>query len=526
MRNDRAWPQEAENVAAGPLRNPMAVPRPGANLSTTLAHNASLSKSRALDEPTMLRLGDWYCLGDVIRDPDRAAFALSIMPRLGLDPLQALLAFRALTQEDAVVAVARQLGLAVAQRPLSMMPGHGSVLAQSNGITMALDGSDPVVVVDALRQPPRVIQNLVATSGWPPTRVVLATSTQWYDALSRVRPEDIMHRAVTGLQTHAPELAAVTPPPAWQLERLSILPGLIIGAAIVAPEGLLAAVAALLTLPFLCVAALRLAALREALRPRRRRSSSTSPIIADAGLPMYSVLVPLYREANVLPGLVDALGALDYPADKLDVILILEGDDVETRRAAELIALPACIRVVLVPPGEPRTKPRALNYALHLAAGELVAVFDAEDIPEPDQLRRAAAMFREAPPTLACVQGRLNIDNAYAGWLEQQFTIEYTALFDAILPTLHNLDVPIPLGGTSNHFPAALLRAIGGWDPHNVTEDADLGIRLARAGLETRILASTTWEEAPARLGSWYRQRTRWLKGWMQTNDFGEQQLP
>jgi cellulose synthase/poly-beta-1,6-N-acetylglucosamine synthase-like glycosyltransferase len=287
----------------------------------------------------------------------------------------------------------------------------------------------------------------------------------------------------------------------------------------IAPEGVAAALAAIMTVPFLCVVLVRLAALREAFASRLERVASAleDTDTRDADLPSYSVLVPLYREANVLPGLVDALSQLDYPQDRLDVILILERDDIDTRRAAELIELEPYMRVVLVPPGEPRTKPRALNYALQLARGELVVIYDAEDIPEPDQLRRAAAMFRAAGPSLACVQCCLNIDNTQAGWLASQFAIEYTALFDAILPSLHRLRFPIPLGGTSNHFPAALLRAIGAWDPHNVTEDADLGIRLARGRLETRILFSTTWEEAPVRLGSWFRQRTRWLKGWMQT---------
>lgn len=99
----------------------------------------------------------------------------------------------------------------------------------------------------------------------------------------------------------------------------------------------------------------------------------------------------------------------------------------------------------------------------------------------------------------------------------RQFTVEYSALFDAILPALARLNFPVPLGGTSNHFPRALLEEVGGWDPFNVTEDADLGIRLARLGYVTQVLSSTTWEEAPRHFGQWLRQRTRWLKGWMQT---------
>jgi cellulose synthase/poly-beta-1,6-N-acetylglucosamine synthase-like glycosyltransferase len=171
-----------------------------------------------------------------------------------------------------------------------------------------------------------------------------------------------------------------------------------------------------------------------------------------------------------------------------------------------------------VPDRQPRTKPKALNYALQFARGDFVVVYDAEDRPQRDQLRRAWEAFRRAPPGLGCLQAQLNIYNPWDGWfLTRQFTIEYSALFDAVLPALERLRLPVPLGGTSNHFPRATLLEVGAWDPHNVTEDADLGIRLARQGYRVAVLASTTWEEAPPRFGIWLRQRTRWMKGWMQT---------
>jgi len=162
-----------------------------------------------------------------------------------------------------------------------------------------------------------------------------------------------------------------------------------------------------------------------------------------------------------------------------------------------------------------RTKPKALNYALPLARGEFVVIYDAEDRPEPDQLRRA--LHRGGPPNLAAVQARLNLYNASDSWLTSQFTIEYCALFDGLLPALDRLSLPIPLGGTSNHFRASALRWLMAWDAFNVTEDADLGIRLARSGYRCQVVASTTHEEAPARLMCWLRQRTRWLKGYVQT---------
>ena len=175
------------------------------------------------------------------------------------------------------------------------------------------------------------------------------------------------------------------------------------------------------------------------------------------------------------------------------------------------------MRIVTVPNGQPRTKPRALNYALQDARGTLVAVFDAEDIPDADQLRRAANAFIEGGPRLACVQARLAIYNADESFLSRQFALEYSALFSGLLPALGFLRLPLTLGGTSNHFRRDLLLKIGGWDPFNVTEDADLGIRLARFGYEVSVINSVTMEEAPASWRSWRGQRTRWIKGWIQT---------
>jgi cellulose synthase/poly-beta-1,6-N-acetylglucosamine synthase-like glycosyltransferase len=219
----------------------------------------------------------------------------------------------------------------------------------------------------------------------------------------------------------------------------------------------------------------------------------------------------------MLPGLVGTLVRLDWPTAKLDIKLVLEQTDAETIAAARALRLPGNMEIVVVPAREPRTKPKALNYALPLARGEYLVIYDAEDRPEPDQLRRAFAAFHSGAPNLATVQARLNLYNAQDNWLTQQFTIEYCALFDGLLPTLDRLELPVPLGGTSNHFRVSALRWLAAWDPHNVTEDADLGMRLARAGYRCRVLDSTTYEEAPVLFGSWLRQRTRWLKGFMQT---------
>lgn len=239
--------------------------------------------------------------------------------------------------------------------------------------------------------------------------------------------------------------------------------------------------------------------------------------LRDSELPVYTVLVPMYKEAKVLPLLTKALKGLDYPASKLEVKLVLEEDDTETIEAAKALRLPGTFEIVRVPPSQPKTKPKACNYALQFSRGEFVTIYDAEDQPEPDQLKKAVLAFRNGDPRLACVQGRLNYFNRSENWLTRMFTLEYSQWFDFLLPGLDWLKVPIPLGGTSNHFKLSALRKVGAWDPYNVTEDADLGVRLAQEGYTVGVINSTTYEEANGVLPSWIKQRSRWIKGYMQT---------
>ena len=305
----------------------------------------------------------------------------------------------------------------------------------------------------------------------------------------------------------------------WQRRVLIGIALLLPAGAFLAPQALVGVSLAVLAVPFLLVSLVRLAALggigsRRGVRRAGERARSGS---RQLELPTCSVLVPLYREAAVIPGLLAALAAIDYPEDRLEILLLVEEKDARTRGAIARQRLASHMRIVVVPDGEPRTKPRALQYALGLASGALVVVFDAEDEPEPDQIRRAVARFVTAGPDTVCVQACLNVDNWRECWLTRQFAIEYSALFDAILPALERLGMPVPLGGTSNYFRRRALIEAGGWDPYNVTEDADRGIRLARARSVVRVIGSTTWEEAPDTLRVWLGQRTRWLKGWMQT---------
>jgi len=257
---------------------------------------------------------------------------------------------------------------------------------------------------------------------------------------------------------------------------------------------------------------LRVMALNEPYAHRRQE-----PERDDAKLPVYSILVPLFRETAVLPQLIAALGSIHYPTEKLDIKLIIEEKDLAMRQAIAAIKFPRHFQILVVPSGRPQTKPRALNYALNFARGSLVTIYDAEDIPEPMQLRMAVKAFADLPKSIACLQAELGFYNPNENWLTRQFTIEYAVLFKLILPGLAADFLPLPLGGTSNHFRKDVLQAVGGWDPHNVTEDADLGFRLARLGYHTSTLDSTTYEEANTALRNWLQQRARWFKGFLQT---------
>lgn len=245
--------------------------------------------------------------------------------------------------------------------------------------------------------------------------------------------------------------------------------------------------------------------------------SDTKPSPMRHDLPVITLLIPLHKEAAVLPDLVRAISALDYPRDRLDIKLLIEADDRETLEAIEKLGVQDTFEIIPVPPGQPRTKPKALNYGLHFARGDLVAIFDAEDRPHPGQPRSAAAAFKAGGDRLAVVQAPLSIHNGTDGWLASQFEVEYAVHFRVWLPMLARLGAPLALGGPSNYFRRDVLVEAGGWDAWNVTEDADVGLRLARLGYCSTMIAPATEEEAPARFRPWLNQRTRWMKGYLQT---------
>lgn len=249
-------------------------------------------------------------------------------------------------------------------------------------------------------------------------------------------------------------------------------------------------------------------------------SNSVEPIEVnecDAELPIYTILVALYDEEPVAQQLIQAMSRFKWPKSKLDIKLICEVNDTATINALKACKPGQQFEIILVPEMDPKTKPKALQYAMHGARGDFIAVYDAEDRPNPNQLLEAFSWFKKSSEKLACMQAPLVISNAAEGWLAALFSLEYSGLFRKLIPLLSFYGLPIPLGGTSNHFRKTALEDVGGWDPCNVTEDADLGIRLYRNGYYTGVLKRPTLETAPTEIPVWIKQRTRWLKGWMQT---------
>ncbi|WP_460274806.1 glycosyltransferase family 2 protein [Celeribacter sp. ULVN23_4] len=272
---------------------------------------------------------------------------------------------------------------------------------------------------------------------------------------------------------------------------------------------------AILTL--LIVTGLRLAAAFAQAGAARDRKSTFASHRAPPRLPIVSIMVPLLKEREIANRLIKRLSRLSYPRELLDICLVVEEDDLVTQEAIRQAALPRWIRQIIVPRGGLKTKPRALNFALDFCRGSIVGIYDAEDAPEPDQIHKVAAHFAHAGPEVACVQGILDFYNARTNWLSRCFTVEYASWFRVILPGYEKLGLTVPLGGTTLFFRREALEELGGWDAHNVTEDADLGIRLARHGYRTELIHTVTEEEANCRLWPWIKQRSRWLKGYAMT---------
>jgi cellulose synthase/poly-beta-1,6-N-acetylglucosamine synthase-like glycosyltransferase len=402
-------------------------------------------------------------------------------------------------------------------------PVDGALVRRCDAERMLAEGWIPVrrergrVLVATCEPPSGELIAAVRDELGEPVRVELRTTTPLdvERALMESFRDLVVSRATVDLLSRRPDLSAAM---GWSRgQKAAVVVGLLAVAAgaAISWEFTLSVLIALANLVFFSAVSFKLVTCLAGLGARLGRSGARET--DDRRLPRYTVLVPAYGEANVIGQLMDNLAALDYPAEKLEVLVLLEADDEETIAAARAARPPATVRLIVVPNAEPRTKPKACNVGLFLARGELLVIYDAEDRPEPDQLRKAVAAFEAAGDRTVCVQARLRYWNVRTNLLTRMFGLEYGYWFGAMLPGLDRLRLPIPLGGTSNHFRVDALRRLGGWDPHNVTEDADLGLRAAVEGYRVGVIDSDTDEEACAQVRPWIRQRTRWIKGYMQT---------
>ncbi len=350
-------------------------------------------------------------------------------------------------------------------------------------------------------------------------RPVLITENDFENALERLHHQHYTTQSVARLLSREPENSAARVVTTPQIIVLIACVLLSIGLGIWNFQNFLIGVNAIFTIIYILMIFYKFVLIANAIGTDLEVPVSAEEIDAlrDETLPVYTILIPVYKEASVLPKLLRAITRLDYPKIKLDVKVLLEEGDEETIQAFRQIDPPEYIQGLIVPSSHPKTKPKACNYGLIRARGEYVVIYDAEDKPEPDQLKKVIAAFQKISPDVICIQSKLNYFNRQQNLLTQWFSSEYSMWFDLFLPGLDARHAPIPLGGTSNHFKKFALIEAGAWDPHNVTEDADLGIRLYKLGYRTRIVDTTTYEEANSRVDNWIRQRSRWVKGYIQT---------
>lgn len=359
----------------------------------------------------------------------------------------------------------------------------------------------------------------VADALGQPFRQLLANRADLARLIQRIHSSVYTEAAVRDLREQHPELSAGAVLTGAQRAVLMAGAVVVAVAAVNWPVATVTVATALVAVLYAAVAAHRLRSASVALTRDLGMAVSAEEVAAldERTLPTYTVLVPLHGEADVVPRLVADLDALDYPRPRLDIKLLCEEDDTETVAAVRRLALPPHVELVVIPDGQPKTKPKACSYGLQLARGEFCVVFDAEDRPDPDQLKKALVSFERSPGDVGCVQARLSLRNAHQNLLTAWTAAEHAAQFELQLPATGAAGAPVPLGRTSHHVRTRVLREVGAWDPFDVAQDGGLGIRLHRSGYRTVLLDSTTSEEATPRVADWVRQRSRWHKGTVQT---------
>jgi len=469
-----------------------------------------------------LRLGEKLLQNDQLSSA-QLEIALQIQERTGSRIGDVLVHWDLASDNDVADALAEQsrtprtnlLDLVPESAALNVLPKDA--VKRLRVIPITLHGDTLHVAVDGPlgESTLSVIREYTSYPIWP----IVGTRSEFDTLYSRTYAEQDERLAAEALLTRIPDESAFT---VLILRQRYVLYGLLIllgVGVLISPLTTLVALNLLLTTIYVACSVYKFKLVYSALGHSLELPVNHEEVAAldDHALPTYTILVPLYREAIVVQHLVTAIANLDYPRSKLDIKLITEEDDPDTRAALAGMELPAHFKILTVPKGEPRTKPKACNFGLLQAEGEFVVIYDAEDRPEPDQLRKVIAAFSKADKEIVCIQCKLNFFNRDQNLLTRWFALEYSTWFDLLMPGLDAAGCPIPLGGTSNHLSRSRLIEMGAWDPFNVTEDCDLGVRLHKAGYKTAIVDSTTFEEANSELNNWIRQRSRWVKGYIQT---------
>lgn len=475
-----------------------------------------LLKRRAIPKE---RLGDMLVTSGVIT-AQQLESALDMQLKSGGRLGDILLYLNCATEEELYRALANQAELsrpgelnAPSDRfslPYDMARRHNAMVLKED------DNAFQVAVQQRLS--PEAVNEIEAFLGKPIEQVLMSQSESaefWERVYRRQQVDD----SIFGLYEKQPENSAiVTFTSAQRAVMLSMLLLLILALAANWKATLLVLVI-IAQVIYLMMAIAKFLLVIKGVRKNSQLRYTPEEIAAidEKDLPVYTLLIPVYKEKEVIRHLIQRIQHMDYPKYKLDVLILLEENDQETIDVIRSMKLPSYFNPVVVPASKPQTKPKACNYGLLKAKGDYVVIYDAEDRPEPDQLKKAYLAFKELPEEYVCIQAKLNYFNSRQNALTKLFTQEYSMWFELLLVGIMQIDIPIPLGGTSNHFKMSFLRQVGGWDPFNVTEDADLGVRLYKYHYRTAILDSRTWEEANSNVKNWIRQRSRWIKGYMQT---------
>ncbi|MCL4535472.1 MAG: glycosyltransferase [Bacteroidetes bacterium] len=467
-------------------------------------------------------------LGDILLEADvinrrQLEEGMKLHRRSGVRLGKALISLGYLTQDQLVGCLSEQhnfpyFDLQGADIPEDIARSVPETVARSNELIPLSRRGDTLTVAMVNPLDTVAIEQIETLTGCR-VEPVIATEEDIEDALERVYKGDYLWQSANDLVFRYPEESASRVLTSRQ--KVLLLGFLAVSILLMAlkPVSYLTVLISLSTLFYVSFSSYKFYLIYKALSHSLEIPLLPEEIatLDDRDLPVYTVLVPVYREAEVLPTLIQAIDNMDYPKTKLDVQILLEEDDKETIAAVRRHQLPAHIKPVVVPNSLPKGKPKACNYGLIHAQGEYLVIYDAEDIPERDQLKKVVVAFRKARSNVECIQAKLNYYNRDQNLLTRWFTTEYSMWFDLFIPGLDASNAPIPLGGTSNHFRTARLRELGAWDPYNVTEDADLGVRLFKHGWKTAVIDSTTYEEANSQLYNWLRQRSRWVKGYIHT---------